>query len=92
MGGREAAKWGRSAPPPCYSAPWGISPQGSGVFLHRLLGFISTLRPSQFDPRAYVQPTGLYKDPCTPLKHQVIQDIPLKINSSRANPSSSEFL
>jgi hypothetical protein len=27
----------------------------------------------RFDLRSYIQPLGLYKDPCTPLKHQVIK-------------------
>jgi hypothetical protein len=66
-GGWEATRWGRPAPSPCHPAPpWGISPRASRVFLHHLLGSISTLRLSRFDPRAYVQPSGLYKDPAPP--------------------------
>jgi hypothetical protein len=73
-GGRDAVRWGQPAPPLHRSAPCeGIPPRASGVFLHRLLGCISTLRRSRFDPRAYIQPPGLYKDPLHPLKHQIIK-------------------
>jgi hypothetical protein len=74
MEGRDTARWGRSALPFCHSVPCeGIPLRASRVFLHCLLGCISTLRRSQFDLRAYVQPLGLYKNPCTLLKHQVIK-------------------
>jgi hypothetical protein len=42
------------------------------LILHHLVGCIYAITLSQFDPRAHVASSGLYKQAPAPLRHQVI--------------------
>jgi hypothetical protein len=65
-GPREDDRWGRLAPPPCRSIPYGAHLLGaSRMFLHHLLGLHIRHSLSQFDPRAQIAPLGLYIQACT---------------------------
>lgn len=66
-GPREAARWGRRAPPWCrpvyHGGPCLLA---SRSFLHRLLGLHPRRPSSQFDPRAHVAPPRLYNQALPP--------------------------